>query len=1022
MAASAGSGRQLRFNVLGPLECWSHGKRVAVGGLLQKRILTTLLLNPDRVLPIPRLVDAAWVEEPPATAAHQVRKAVADLRRRIPGGDAVLVTDGPGYRAELLAGESDLGDFGALRTAARAAAGADRLREAAVLQRRALDLWRGPMLPELAESQVIAAAVTALEEQRLACAEQLYETCLGLGEAAEIVADLRALVDANPLRESLRTQLMLALYRSGRQAEALDEFGRARDILVEELGIEPGPQLARIHEDILRTSPGLDLPPPPEAPRATPPAPSRDASASQPPAPAPCTLPSDLADFTGRDHELAVLLKAAGNFGHVRTPQGSHSRILAVDGMGGSGKTSLAVHAAHLLADAYPDGQLYIDLRGHSSAQALSVPEALDSLLRTLGVPGDRIPEHLAARAALWQAVTAGRTMLLLLDNAADTAVVRALLPNHPGCLVLATSRARLVDLDSAQWLSLREMPAGECADLLRELLGDARIDAEPEAARELSELCGRLPLALRIASARLRNRPRWTLEYLVGRLSDETNRLDELSSGERSVAATLRLSYQALSGPGREALRLLAVHPGGHIDAWAAGALLDVSPRESEGVLESLLDAHLLQQPDIGLYGFHDLVRSFAQSLSSPAAEHTAAGRRLVDHYLHATDAACQVMFPGRRTLPSGLAAPATPLLRFTDSAAAADWFARQQETLRAGVALSDQLLLDRHTVLLVRNLAFQLSARGHLEEFRRLGMTAVAAARRLGDPALLAVSLSNLGVACWKLGHLAEGITIAEESREIAERLGDRLTMAHSDSTLGQLKSLLGRFAEALVHLERSIACERDLGDRRAEAESLTLLSTLYEQWGRYAEAADAARLAIERCAELGRHENELMARTDLALALLGLRDLDAAEDHLVHARALCEDLRDHGHMALVFAASAAVAHLRADTGRAREFAERAMELVRDNGSQLRRSKVQNMVGRYWLLAGEPERALGLHTCAEEAARSLEFRVEQAYALAGMADALRGLGRGADAERREAAAEDIFTELDLPPGRRRF
>ncbi|MFF7633587.1 BTAD domain-containing putative transcriptional regulator [Kitasatospora sp. NPDC008050] len=1041
MPSGARSG--LRFNILGPLEGWEDGRRLRLGGTIRERVLVTLLLEPGKVLPVSRLVAAVWAEDPPATASHQVRKAVAELRRSMLDGGEILVTDGPGYRAQLTHGQLDLTEFEALVRTARQAAAAGRPAEAGEALRGALALWRGPVLSG-AGGPVIQAAATALEERRLAAAEQLFDLRLGLGESAELVVDLRQFIHQHPLRETLRGQLMLALYRSGRQAEALEEYGRVRELLVEELGIDPGPGLARIHRSILRDNPEPDattplpLPAPSSRPPLTPPSspsplpPADPPSAAPHPAPAPApapapppsprtdspsTLPYDLADFTGRDRELAELLACAQQEGGPRT------RIVAIDGMGGSGKTSLAVRAAHRLAAAYPDGQLHIDLRGHAPGEPpVGAGTALHTLLRALGLPGDRIPDDVAGRTALWRATLVGRRLLLLLDNAADAAAVRPLLPTAPGCLVLVTSRARLVDLDGARWISIDVLAPEESASLVTEILGAARIAAEPEAAAELARLCGHLPLALRIATARLRNRPRWTLRYLADRLRDETRRLDELSSGERSVAATLRLSYQTLDEQSRSAFRLLALHPGGELDVYSAAALLGTGTRAAESVLELLLDVHLLQQPEIDLYTFHDLVRSFAQSLrgTPTGAADAAAVERLLDYYLSATEAACEQLFPGRRRSLAGMPQAGAELPGLADTARAQAWFTREHTALRSAVALAERDGYDRHTVCLARNVMFQLHARGHLDEFQALGRIAVTAARRLGDLALLGVSLANLGVACWKLGHFAEGVEVAQQARDVAARLGDRQTEAHSESTLGLYKSLLGRFPEALDHLTRAIAHERELGSVRAEAESLTLLSALYEQWGRYQESAEAARRAVELGRQLDRHENELVALTDLAAALLGLGSFAEAEQQLRQARDLCDETKEPGQVALALALSADVALRLGQPERATEQLARALALVESSSSPLRRAKVANTAGRLLHRRGEHAAALALHAQAHHLAAGIEYRTEEAYALAGLARAAEALGQSGAAGH-HAAAERLFTVLGVPAERRR-
>lgn len=994
---------RLRFNILGPIEGWSDGTRLRLGGVIQERVLATLLLEPGKVIPVSRLVEAAWDEEPPTTAPHQVRKAVADLRRRIPGGADVLVTDGPGYRVAQEQCEIDVAEFGLLIREAKLKASDGRTAEAVEILRGALALWRGPVLSG-GGGPVIEAASTSIEERRLTAAEQLFELQLALGDTAELIVEMRELVQQHPLRESLRGQLMLALYRSGRQAEALDEYGRVRELLAEELGIDPGPNLTKLYEGILRESPDLAGPEPAAAAPVV---------AVALPAEPPSTLPYDLADFTGRDRELAEILQGAGSGGE----QGP--RIVAIDGMGGCGKTSLAVRAAHRLAPDYPDGQLHIDLRGYTPGdQPVTAGIALDTLLRAVGVPGSLIPDDVPARTALWRATLVGKRLLILIDNAGDAAAIRPLLPLSPGCLVLVTSRARLVDLDGAQWISIGVMPPEDSAMLVAETLGAERVAAEPEAAVELARLCGHLPLALRIATARLRNRPRWTLQYLAERLRDETRRLDELSSGARSVSATLRLSYQALDEECRNAFSTLALHPGSDMDVHAAGALLGSSSRDAEDLLEMLLDVHLVQQPEIGLYTFHDLVRSFAHSLLVESPEDSAAVERLLGYYLTATEVACDLLYSGRRRRSTGIEPSKAELPDLAAPEQARRWFLREQTSLLAAVTLAERRGHDRYVVCLARNLVFQLNDLGLLEEFGELSRVAVAAAGRLEDLALLGVSLSNLGVACWKLGRLSEGLEAARKSRDVAVRLGDLHTQAHSESILGQFNSLLGDFSAALGHMETAIAHERDLDMPRAEAESLTILSTLYEQWGRYEEARDAAERSAELSRKLGQHEGLPGAITDLAFAHVGLGAYEEADRCLAEARALYGDAGNEVNLALTLALSADVENRLGKPPRVPDPAELALDMMRTNSSPLRRAKVENVVGRLRRRQGDMAAALALHTHAHELASSLSYRIEQAYALAGMADAL---GNTPDATRYRAEAEQLFTDMGVPADHRR-
>lgn len=1017
-------GSQVRFRILGSFECWNGQDRVRIGGPVHERVLVTLLLEAGRVIPVSRLVEAVWEEHSPATAAHQVRKAVAELRQRMPGGRVMILTEGPGYRVVVAPEQLDLSRFTEGLRQARDAAAGGRNADAATCLREALSLWRGPVLSG-GGGAVITAASTALEERRLAAVEQLFELRLASGESGELVGELREFVAAHPLRETLRGQLMLALFRSGRQAEALEEYTKVRELLVEELGIGPGDGLQGLHQGILTNSPDLAAPPPQQQPPG-------------PPAPAPgqphFTLPNDLRDFTGRESELSRLL------GFVEQAEGPGPLIVAIDGMGGSGKTSLAVRAAHRLADRYPDAQLYFDLRGFTPGeQPLSPDAAAGALLRMLGIPDERIPDEAEGRIALWRTAVARHRILLLLDNAVDEAQVRPLLTSSAGILVLVTSRALLVDLDPAHCVSLGTMPPQDSTALLVGVLGGRRVEAEPAAVAELAELCGHLPLALRVAAARLRKRPRWTVQYLVDRLRDDTHRLAELSAGERSVEVTLRLSYDGLGAGHRKAFRLLSQHPGGDLDVYTAAALLGTRTRDAEDTLEYLLDVHLIQQHETGRYAFHDLVRSFAQGLSVAATDHKSdreggriaeadgdgeaaqAVRRLLDFCQAATDTACDLLFPGRvatRQPEQKFSAELPPL---DTVERARGWLEREQDALLATVNLAYRSGLDRQVARLAANIVFQLDLRGRFEEFRMLGRTAVAAARRLDDPVLLRLSLSNLAVADWKLGRFEEGIEAAEEAHELAVRLGDRRGKAKDTGLLGLLHASLGRLDEALPRLEQSIALKRELGAVRAEAESLTNLSGLYAEWGRYKEAAQAAGRAVELDRRIGADDKEVEALSDLALAQLGLGEIAAAAEALARARKLAAGVASPGDMAQVLALSAEVSDRLGEAAPAVERAEEALRQAGLSGAPIREATVGNLVARLYRRRGDYQRALDLHRQAHRSAADAGYRVEEAHALDGMAAALEGLGEVAAAEEYRARADTAFDAMMVPPERRR-
>ncbi|SDG59958.1 DNA-binding transcriptional activator of the SARP family [Lentzea fradiae] len=1003
----------LRFNVLGLLECWAGTTRLRLGGPVHERVLVSLLLEPGQVLSVPRLVEAVWEDAPPATAGHQVRKAVAKLRQVIPGGARLITTEGSGYRAVTGWVDLDLDRFLSLLGQAREAAAAGSAAETATLLTRALALWRGPVLSG-GGGRLINAASAALEERRLAAVEQLMELRLANREAAELVGELVELVAAYPLRETLHHQLMLALFRSGRQAEALEAYNHLRRLLADELGIDPDVRLTELRDAILRNDPSLVTPQQVHAPAEL--IPETDTPT--------CSLPYDLRDFTGRERELDELLDYAREEG---------GRIVAIDGMGGIGKTSLAVRAAYLLAEQYPDGQLYVDLCGYTPQQpALSVDAVAETLLRQLGVPSDRIPGDAHGKVAEWRAIAAQRRLLLLLDNAGSAAQVRPLLPPGAHSMMLVTSRGRLLDLDGAYWISLGTMSPEASLAMLVDTLGEKRVAAEPAAAAAMAELCGHLPLALRIAAARLHNRPRWTIAYLVDRLGNESRRLDELRSGERSVELTLKLSYLGLTPQHRAALHLLALHPGhNNIDARSAAALLDTGVEEAEEIMEHLLDVHLIQQHELSYYAFHDLVRSFARRLGRQQGtggerdrgqpEDEVAVGRLLNYYVLATDLACDLAFPGRVVLESELRDDRASLPPLRDGTQARAWLAREQNALRNAVTLAHRMGLHRHAAALARNAVFQFDAKGQFEEYREIAEIAVASSRELGHGALLRVSLSNLAIADWKLGRFYDGIEAATEALNLALRLGDRLGEAKDTGVLGVLLAALGRFDEALSRLQRSIALKRELGARRAEAESLTNLSTLYEQWGHFEEAAAAARRALELNRELGTRDNELVSLADLATAHLGLGQDEEAQRHLDQAVELADDTSPAADRALVLALSAKVAHRRGEHARVATLAERALTLCRSSRTPIRQARVENILGGLELRDGRSQVALHLHGNAYLVASEARYLVEEARALRGLAEAYEALGDVRAAAERRRRADELFGELGIDEQYRR-
>ncbi|VVJ16208.1 Transcriptional regulator [Amycolatopsis camponoti] len=595
------------FELLGTLRVQRDGERVDLGGLRQQRLLAMLLLSANRVVGADRLLEAMWDGEPPVTARRQLHNAVAALRRSFGTAKHILVKDGPGYRITVDPQDVDAHRFTRMVAAASAAASAGRATAAAEHLEAALALWTGPALSGL-NNPVFEIVAARFEENRLTATERLIGLRLDGGEASALVPQLGELVSRHPLREGTRKLLMLALHRCGRTADALNAYEQGRRMLRDELGVDPGASIRELYERILRD----DLPK-----RRPEPAPGRS------------FLPYDTAHFTGRAEELRFL--------SVSRPAGTALSILAIDGMGGVGKTTLAVRLAHQLAHRFPDGHLYIDLHGHTAGQEPLDPDAaLERLLLDFGLAPDRIPRDSRQRAARWRAEVAERRVLVVLDNALDARQVRPLLPGTGKAQVIITSRRRLAGLDGVTSRSLDVFPPPDAAALFTRIAGPERTAAWPDVVAEVVALCGHLPLAVAIAACRFHNRPAWSLDDLAFRLRDRGTRLAELSLEDRSVEARLEVSYERLPAGQRRLFRALGAFDGEELDAADAALLLGQPVPEAERLLEELFDAHVLRQRAAGRYHFHDLVREHARA---KAEEHATLLTTFGRTTLHAVD-----------------------------------------------------------------------------------------------------------------------------------------------------------------------------------------------------------------------------------------------------------------------------------------------------------------------------------------------------------------------------------------------
>jgi DNA-binding SARP family transcriptional activator len=619
---------QLRFTVLGPVSIRRDDGEVLPSGSPQQRaLLAALLLRNGRTATALELIDAIWGEDAPTQALAVTRTYASRLRKIL--GISVLHSESGGYALRVPEDAVDLGIARRLTAQAQKLLAAGDVREARARMNEALGLWDGEALTAVpgpfADSQR-----ARLEEWRLQLLEARLDADLEIGAHAEAVSELTALTDAYPLRERLRELLMLALYRSGRQAEALAVYADTRRLLADELGVDPRPELAELQRRILAADVTLSTSGGLRAPRAAP------ASAAYRPAQLPAREPY----FAGRAtavHETVRRLTSAED--EAATP------VVAVSGMAGAGKTAFALEVGHAVRPYFPDGQLYAHLDRPREGTA-DVHDVLGDFLQALGVPRSELPDRWQARAALYRSALDGRRILVVLDDVREAAQVRPLLPGTAGCAALVTGRGRMVDLAGAQLVDLDVMSPEEAVQFFAGVVGAERVADEREAVLDVVAACGFLPLAIRIAASRLAARRTWTVAVLAARLADERRRLEELRAGDLAVKSSFELGYGQLDPAGARAFRLLALADGPDIPLAAAAAVLDLPEHHAEDLLEGLVDASLLESVAPQWYRYHDLLRLFARACcerEEEAQEREAAllrlERALVHTLVHARD-----------------------------------------------------------------------------------------------------------------------------------------------------------------------------------------------------------------------------------------------------------------------------------------------------------------------------------------------------------------------------------------------
>ncbi|GAA2143440.1 BTAD domain-containing putative transcriptional regulator [Kitasatospora kazusensis] len=903
--------------LLGPVELRAHdGSSVHIGGARRRAVLATLAMDVNRVVPVGRLLDTVWDQAPPPTAKTVLQGHVAGLRGIF--DDSIrLVTREPGYMLQADPEQIDVHRQQGLL--ARAQAQDDRA--AVQLLRQALGQWRGPALSDCGSTALREGSAQRFESTRLQALEQLAERLLRIGQGPLAGAELAEALAAHPLRESLARLTMLCLQQEGRQAEALAAYHQVRLRLAEELGVDPGAELQAAFAQVLAPAPA------PAAPAA------QVVDEQSGPVGAPAQLPREAGGFIGREAELAWLGEHAG-------PDGDG--VLLVTGPAGVGKTALVLRWAHRHATTFPDGRIGVNLRGFDETEPLRPEEALASLLRALGVAESAIPGGLEDAVAQYRTALAGRRVLIVLENARSAEQVLPLLPAEPGCVALVTSRHRLCELvaqEGAVVLPLDALSAEEAFDVLARVAGRQRLTAEPEAARQVVELCERLPLALRIAGSRLATRPHWSVAALAGELADERSRLAALSTqGPLSVEAALELTCRALPEPAAELFRLLGTHPGQQIDPCAAAALVGTDRRAVRGSLDVLDSAHLVQETAPGRYARHDLVRLYARHAaeSLPAADRQQALTRLLDYYLAATAAAVATTRPEARyhhppQPPTGGVPP------FAKAADAAAWFRGEEPVIRDLAGLAHGRQLHAHGCRLAENAGFLYNDAGRFREWEQVIARALAAADSAGIAEQWPHLYSNHSLSLGWQGRTAEALRQSERAFQLADP-ASRPVLRH------RYRSMMASFMdrrEAMPLLETTVAEAREAGDGRLLSQALNNLADGWRELGR----PQASLAPIEESLRLldGQRADPFLVISTKTYAQV-LHGLGRTGEAVEQIRRMLAIGREQGNVHVEFDVAHFMGQVLHDQGRtaeARQQWEQALEIATEQGRLTRQVK---------------------------------------------------------------------------------
>ncbi|HZM77408.1 MAG TPA: BTAD domain-containing putative transcriptional regulator [Candidatus Limnocylindrales bacterium] len=988
----------MRIRLLGPLRVWDGAKWTAINEPRQRVMLSVLLAERGRTVAKDRLIHDIWGDRPTRTATTAVNGYAMRLRRLLKAGAAgEIVTRSLGYELVTDADALDANVFERRVSTGKVCVSEGRLAEALGHLASGLSLWQGEALADVPATPMVTTMATRLTQLRLSTLEDRLDIQLSLGQHAEIVDELAAFVEDHPLRERLSALLMTALYRCGRRAEALAAYRSVRAVLVEETGLEPGPALSDLERAVLNDDPSLTAPEPA----------LRGYAVATPAVVVPHQLPTAVADFVGRHDHLRLLDGLLPDLAPA---------IVTIDGLAGVGKTSLALHWARQARHHFPNGQLFIDMRGCSRRPPVQPLAALSLFLQALGVRADQVPLDVEQAASLYRSMLAGKRVLVMLDNADHPAQVRPLLPGEPGCLVIITGRHELrglTALDGATRLRLEVLTPAEARELLAVLIGLWPGSADVDCLDTLARLCGYLPLAMRIAVANLKSQGLALPEY--NRRLGAGDRLAALAVAGDPIAATANafdLSYDAQPEQARRLFRLLGLIPGADVTVQAAAALAGLEPAHAEALLESLVRANLLEPAKPGRFAFHDLVRLYArQRCRADDDDRDAALGRLYRYYLRGAVAAAEQIYPQviRLPLPAGLDQTCAP--EFETRQAARTWLEAERTNMVTAIISPG----PAH-----REAAWRLAdaLRGHFfvalstADWLPVAEAARAHAESQADPAGQAAAQFGLAMVWWFKNRYKAAVDGFTQANLLARKSG----WAEAESgALGNLSSVyfeMGQLAKAEEQSLRSLELFKRLGNASGQAVAWLILGNVRLGQGRLAEAVKYYRQALQLGRGLGNWYAEGVALADLGEAYYWLGRIDEALSCLTGALARYQEMGVPYRKANTLRMLALVHADSGDMAAAFSLIDEAIALAQDSGDRWVQAQVLICQGILWMHTTKGREATVALTAALRLAREMDARLVQAQALHHLAQANFRTGQVSEAVRCAGEAARISHE----------